>query len=86
MLEEFSYESIDQCTRQKNEADRQVFRDAFHRYATEHNLYGHGSDSSKNSEENQGSLDLLFDFDPENTEHKETLFKLKLKMFEQEEV
>ena len=86
LLEEFSYESLDQCTRQKNEVDRQTFRDAFHRYATENNLYGHGSDSSKNSEEKQGSLDLLFDFDPENTEHKETLFKLKLKMFEQEEV
>jgi hypothetical protein len=86
LLEEFSYESLDQCTRQKNESDRQTFRDAFHRYATENNLYGHGSDSSTNSEEKQGSLDLLFDFDPENMEHKETLFKLKLKMFEQKEV
>ena len=86
MLEEFSYDTLDQCTRQKNEVDRQTFRDAFHRYATENNLYGHGSDSSTNSEEKQGSLDLLFDFDPENMEHKETLFKLKLKMFEQEEI
>ena len=49
-------------------------------------MYGHGSDSSTNNEEKQGTLDLIFDFDPENTEHKETLFKLKLKMFEQEEV
>ena len=86
LLEEFNWESIDECTRARHEAHRQEFRDAFHRYATEHNMYGHGNSSLANDEEKQGSLDLIFDFDPENTEHKETLFKLKLKMFEQEEV
>ena len=37
-------------------------------------------------EEQQASLDILFDFDPENDKHKEELFKLKLKIFEQDVV
>ena len=80
LLEEFPWESIDECTRAKLEVDRQVFRDAFHRYAKENNLY------QETTEESQGSLDILFDFDAENAEHKEVLFKLKLKIFEQESV
>ena len=47
-------------------------------------MYGHGTDGvSENLEEKQASFDLIFDFDPENTQHKEQLFKLKLKMFDQ---
>ena len=80
LLEEFPWESIDECTRAKLEVDRQVFRDAFHRYAKENNLY------QESIEESQGSLDILFNFDAENAEHKEVLFKLKLKIFEQESV
>tara|TARA_R110002096_G_scaffold300215_3_gene494931 strand:+ start:159 stop:740 length:582 start_codon:yes stop_codon:yes gene_type:complete len=80
LLEEFPWESIDECTRAKLEVDRQVFRDAFHRYAKENNLY------QETTEESQGSLDILFDFDAENADHKEVLFKLKLKIFEQESV
>ena len=86
LLEEFSYEAIDECTRNRNENARQEFRDAFHRYATQNNMYGHGLDSGGNQDESQGSLNIVFDFDPENNDHKEVLFKLKLKMFEQEEV
>ena len=86
LLEEFSYEAIDECTRNKNENTRQEFRDAFHRYATQNNMYGHGLDSGQNQDESQGSLNIVFDFDPENTEHKEVLFKMKLKMFEQDAV
>ena len=86
LLEEFSYEAIHECTRNKNENARQEFRDAFHRYATQQNMYGHGLDSGANQDESQGSLNIVFDFDPENNDHKEVLFKLKLKMFEQEEV
>ena len=37
LLTEWSYESLDECTRNKNEQVRQEFRDAFHQYATEHN-------------------------------------------------
>ena len=86
LLEEFSYEAIDECTRNKNENTRQEFRDAFHRYATQNNMYGHGLDAGQSQDESQGSLNIVFDFDPENTEHKEVLFKMKLKMFEQDVV
>jgi hypothetical protein len=37
-------------------------------------------------EEHQASLDILFDFDPEDDKHKEELFKLKLKIFDQDVV
>jgi len=40
----------------------------------------------ESQDESQGSLNIVFDFDPENTEHKEVLFKMKLKMFEQDVV
>ena len=88
LLKEWSYESLDECTRNRNEATRQEFRDAFHRYATDNNLYGHGDSDAynKQQEEKQTSLDIIFDFDPDNFVHKEELFKLKLKMFEQDAV
>lgn len=43
-------------------------------------------ETTEESQEVQGSLDILFDFDAENADHKEVLFKLKLKIFEQESV
>ena len=86
LLEEFSYEAIDECTRNKNENARQEFRDAFHRYATQNNMYGHGLDAGSNQDESQGSLNIIFEFDPEDNDHKEVLFKMKLKMFEQDAV
>ena len=85
LLKEWSYESLDECTRNRNEATRQEFRDAFHNYATEHNLYTHGDPDGRKGGK-QSSLDIIFDFDPENFVHKEDLFKLKLKMFEQDVV
>ena len=85
LLKEYSYENLDETTRAKNEAGRQLFRDAFHRYATQNNMFN-AENVSQNSEEFQGSLDLMFEFDPEDAEQKEALFKLKLKIFEQEEV
>jgi|TARA_B100001094_G_scaffold308666_1_gene341542 hypothetical protein len=85
LLKEWSYESLDECTRNKNEQFRQEFRDAFHEYATTNNLYGHGDDGSgQEAEERQASFDLLFNFVEEDEQHKEMLFKLKLKMFEQD--
>ena len=108
LLKEWSYESLDECTRNRNEQTRQEFRDAFHRYATEQGLYGHGNkdkqiktvteiveveiDSVKevektivvNKEPQDTMEELLFTYDPEKNQHKEELFKLKLKMFEQD--
>ena len=84
LLKEWSYDSLDECTSNRNENVRQEFRDAFHRYATQNNMYGHGDLDSP--EVSQGSLDILFEFDEEDNTHKEILFKLKLKMFEEDAV
>ena len=99
LLKEWSYEQIDEATKARNEATRDEFRIAFHNYATEHGLYQHGNpdvhaETLKKVYENprtpddlvQGSMDMIFNFDPENEHHKEDLFKLKLKMFDQEHV
>ena len=85
LLKEWSYESLDECTRNRNEATRQEFRDAFHNYATDNNLYQHGNPDGRRVE-TRADLDIIFDFDPDNYQHKEELFKLKLKMFEQDVV
>ena len=85
LLKEYSYENLDETTRAKNEAGRQLFRDAFQRYATQNNMFN-AENVSQNPEEFQGSLDLMFEFDPEDAEQKEALFKLKLKIFEQDAV
>ncbi|ANS04796.1 hypothetical protein [uncultured Mediterranean phage] len=125
LLKEWSYESLDECTRARNESVRQNFRDAFHRYATEQGLYGHGNpdDQIKTVVETQvvevetereveveklvereveivqvkkeiqkekvtfdNLLEFCSEFDVDNDSHKEQLFKLKLKMFEEEKV
>ena len=91
LLKEFDYDSIDECTRKKHEIHRQEFRNAFSNYASEHNLYGY--DDGRRLEEVQeiknkldNSFYWIFNFDPEDNEHKEELFKLKLKLFEQDVV
>ena len=78
LLAEFSYESIDEFTLRKNELGRQWWRDAFNDYAEQVGL------GSCAPEDRQADLSLIFDFDPEDTAHKEGLFKLKLQMFEQD--
>ena len=103
LLKEYSYESLDETTRNRNEQTRQEFRDAFHRYATRNNLYGHGNPEGQVKTEiveveidtvrektqqlahhsYEHLLTNLSEFDPDNEQHKEQLFKLKLKVFEQ---
>ena len=102
LLKEWSLDQIDESTKARNEQYRDEFRMAFHNYAMEHDLYGHGNvDENKKLLDNavlrsegarpdsdlvQGSMNLVFDFDPEDEKQKEDLFKLKLKMFEQPHV
>ena len=96
LLKEWSLNQIDEATKARNEQYRDEFRIAFHNYATEHGLYQHGNVDTHNSilDKNflkdtvldQASIDIIFDFDPDNEVHKEQLFKLKLKMFEQTHV
>ena len=96
LLEEWSLNQIDEATKSRNEQYRDEFRIAFHNYAAEHDLYQHGNPDTHNSVldknflketvDQQASFDIIFDFDPDNEVHKEQLFKLKLKMFEQTHV
>jgi len=92
LLKEWPLEAIDDATKAQNEEVRNEFRVAFHNYATEHGLYQHGNpDAHKLALDGEtNTVSVLFDticsFDAENTTHKEELFKLKLKMFEQEHV
>jgi len=79
LLSEFDYDSLDECTQKRHEAHREEFRKAYINYAKQNELYNY-------NEEKQDSLDLIFNFDSENNEHKEELFKLKLKIFEQDVV
>ena len=92
LLEEWSYDSLDQATQQFNDNVSQEFKDAFERYAMRNNLYGYSEDGSvprpqDDDEVLRGDLEtLILNFDEENTEQKEQLFKLKLKLFEEDVV
>ena len=92
LLEEWSYDSLDQATQQFNDNVSQEFKDAFERYAIRNNLYGYSEDGSVPRPHDddgvlRGDLEtLILNFDEENTEQKEQLFKLKLKLFEEDVV
>ena len=93
LLEEWSYDSLDKATKQFTDNVSQEFKDAFERYAVRNNLYGYGEDGSKPEKMKEdeavvtGSLDqLIFNFNANDNEQKEQLFKLKLKLFEEDVV
>ncbi len=92
LLEEWSYDSLDQATQQYHDNVGQEFKDAFERYAIRNNLYGYSEDGSvprpqDDDEVLRGDLEtLILNFDEENIEQKEQLFKLKLKLFEEDVV
>ena len=92
LLEEWSYDSLDKATKQFTDNVSQEFKDAFERYAIRNNLYGYSEDGSvprpqDDDEVLRGDLEtLILNFDEENTEQKEQLFKLKLKLFEEDVV
>ena len=79
-VKEVSYEDIDKRTQVRHEQFREEFREAFQNYAQRNNIE---SDYVANQND---SLNIIFEFDHENEKHKDILFKLKLKMFEQEVV
>jgi hypothetical protein len=76
---EVSYEDIDKRTQVRHEQFREEFREAFHNYAQRNNV-------EVESDNDNILLNAMFEFDHENEKHKDILFKLKLKMFEQEVV
>ena len=80
-----SYDDINTRTETRHEHFREEFREAFRKYAgrDDVDLYGEGKLAAS-------AVDLIFDlisaYDNTDAEQKEELFKLKLKIFEQDVV
>ena len=88
---EVSYEDIDKRTQVRHEQFREEFREAFRNYAQREDVsFGDADETqSTNIDNNIVNIEdiiinLINDFDVTNAEHKEKLFKLKLKIFEQD--
>jgi hypothetical protein len=91
---EFSYEDIDKRTQVRHEQFREEFREAFRNYAQREDVsFGDADETqSTNIDNNIVNIEDIIinlinefdDFDVTNAEHKEKLFKLKLKIFEQD--
>ena len=81
---EFPYEEINRRSDVRNENFREEFREAFRNYAQREDV--NFNDANPTNKFEDTIIDFLSGFDNTNAEHKETLFKLKLKVFEQEYV
>jgi 23S rRNA maturation mini-RNase III len=81
---EFPYEEINRRSDVRNENFREEFREAFRNYAQRKDV--NFNDANPTNKFEDTIIDFLSGFDNTNAEHKETLFKLKLKVFEQEYV
>ena len=81
-VKEVSYEDIDKRTKVRHEEFREQFRDAFRDWS--------GRNQNNNSESSEPLEDVIVnfinDFDITDNGEKEQLFKLKLKIFDQEVV
>jgi len=92
LLEEWSYESLDQSTAAKIDNEKQIFRNSFENYARDNNLYGYDQEGNEPDQKDKEEIillnieDLIFNFDDEDSQNKEELFKLKLKFFDRDEV
>jgi hypothetical protein len=91
---EVSYEKIDERTMVRHEQFREQFREALRNY-TQANDQGNQNDLSENQNDANSAggtekpyedvvIDFLSTYDKESPEQKEQLFKLKLKIFEQD--
>ena len=92
LLDEWSYDSLDESTKIYIENARNEFHQAFERYAKERNLYGYTEDGGTPEDKETEEVillnieDLIFNYDPEDNTQREELFKLKLKFFDRDEV
>ena len=88
-VKEVSYEDIDKRTQARHEQFRDQFREAFRDWAgrNESNNDGDSAGDSAGGTEKPYEdvvIDFLSTYDKESPEQKEQLFKLKLKIFEQD--
>jgi hypothetical protein len=81
---EVSYEKIDERTMVRHEQFREQFREAFNNYAQTHDVNQNVDQTIQPANFEDIIINFINDFDVTNVEHKETLFKLKLKVFELE--
>ena len=81
---EVSYEKIDERTMVRHEQFREQFREAFNNYAQTHDVNQNVDQTIQPANFEDIIINFINDFDVTNAEHKEALFKLKLKVFEQE--
>ena len=99
-VKEFSYEDIDKRTQVRHEQFREEFREAFRDYASNHgddpfNMMDNeeavafwkdrdGIPTNNNKSFEDVIIKFLTSYDEEDPEQKEQMFKLKLKIFEQD--
>ena len=81
---EVSYEKINERTMVRHEQFREQFREAFNNYAQTHDVNQNVDQTIQPANFEDIIINFINDFDVTNAEHKEALFKLKLKVFEQE--
>ena len=79
---EFSYEDIDKRTQVRHEQFREEFREAFRNYAQREDVDFNDVSSTNTFED--VIINFLSEFDNTDADQKEQLFKLKLKIFEQD--
>ena len=81
---EFPYEEINRRSDVRNENFREEFREAFRNYVQREDV-DFGNSNSTNKFEDV-IIDFISEFDNTDADQKEQLFKLKLKIFEQDVV
>ena len=81
---EFPYEEINRRSDVRNENFREEFREAFRNYAQREDVNLNGPNSTNKFED--VIINFLSEFDNTDADQKEQLFKLKLKVFEQDVV
>jgi hypothetical protein len=84
VLEEVTFEEIDLCTRNRHEAHRDLFREAFEDYAERNIMRNTKSTDTPRELEVYNFVSTLINWDPEDSTKAEDLFKVKLAIFDHE--
>jgi|TARA_B110000046_G_C12877541_1_gene348736 hypothetical protein len=85
-IAEFPYEEINRRSDVRNENFREEFREAFRSWAQREDVVFGDADGNPKNKFEDTIIDFLSEFDNTDSDKKEQLFKLKLKIFEQDVV
>ena len=83
-VKEVPYEKINERTEVRHEEFREEFRNAFRQWAEQNQTTITETVHVQPTPVEDIFMDFIHDYESENADHKEFLFKLKLKIFEQE--